>query len=63
MAFNRHAAQRYLEEENEARIENLLEKTRALGDIAGEISVEIRDSCKELDDIVRFFIVLLFFRG
>ena len=53
MAFNRQRTQRFLEEENNAHIDNLLQKTRALNGLATEISVEIRDSIRDIDDVVR----------
>lgn len=58
MAFNRRApsTQRFLEEESNVYVEQLLQKTRALNSVAGEISVQIRESCDDIDKIVGFLI-------
>ena len=53
MAYNRHATQQYLEQENNAYIEELLHKTRGLNSVAKEINIEIRESCDDIDKIVR----------
>ena len=60
MAFNRHATQRYLEQDNNAYIDNLLESTKALKKVAGAISVEIRDSCDDIDKIVRVWLYVVY---
>ncbi len=53
MAINRHSAQRFLEEENDAHIEKLLGQVKELGVMAGDINIEIRKSVDEIDKIVR----------
>ena len=53
MAFHRHTTQQYLEQENNERIDELLQQTRSLRSLAGEIKVEIEGSIDDIEKVVR----------